>query len=744
MNLRNGLRYGIALVIVMFFTIHASGFRPIPFISLLENQAYDLRLRLTAPNTLDPRIVILDIDEKSLKEVGRWPWNRDIIAALLDNLFDHYGIQVLGFDVLFPEADRDSGLDVMDQLAEGPLKENLEYLSMLEQIRPQLERDKIFAQSMKDRAVVLGYYFKNEGSHGDAKMAAGMLPAPTLTADMFGNPKIPFVSATGFGANLPILQQAADSAGYVDMPLIDNDGIIRRLPLVQKYNGELYGTLSLSVVRSLMGNPPISLTVNPGLESETIDLGLEWIDAGGFKIPVDEYGAAMVNYAGPFPSFPYIPAIDVLLKKAPRESLEGTIVLVGTTAAGLLDMRSTPMQAIYPGVEVHANMIANILDESFKERPGYTRGIDTVLILLSGILLTFLLRRLPIIWSFVSATSVAGLLIGLNIYAWTQLNMIFPIVAQVLSITFLFVLHIFMQVFVENRSKRQLARMFGQYIPPELVDEMSGKEDGFSLEGETREMTVLFSDIRGFTSMSENLEPKQLTQLMNEYLTAMTGCVHQHRGTIDKYIGDALMAFWGAPLDDPDHARHAVMSSLEMVERLPEVNRVFKEKGWKPIKIGIGLNTGKMNVGNMGSEFRMSYTVLGDAVNLGSRLESLTKRYGVSIIVSESTAAAVPELSYRELDLVRVVGKQEPIAIFEPISAKEQAEHGHAQEMDLYKLALQKYRSQQWHEAKALLTQLIVKHQGRILYQMYLGRCIQFIKTPPDKDWDGVSNLTSK
>jgi adenylate cyclase len=231
---------------------------------------------------------------------------------------------------------------------------------------------------------------------------------------------------------------------------------------------------------------------------------------------------------------------------------------------------------------------------------------------------------------------------------------------------------------------------------------------------------------------------------MNEYLTAMTGCVHDHRGTIDKYIGDALMAFWGAPLNDPEHAEHAILSSLAMIEKLPEVNKRFEEKGWQPIKIGIGLNTGKMNVGNMGSEFRMSYTVLGDAVNLGSRLESLTKRYGVSIIVSESTATAVPNITYRELDLVRVVGKQEPITIYEPISQAESATPQFVKESSLYRLALQKYRSQQWYEAKALFTQLVNKFHGRILYQMYIGRCVQFINNPPDKDWDGVCNFTSK
>ncbi|MDH5545345.1 MAG: adenylate/guanylate cyclase domain-containing protein [Gammaproteobacteria bacterium] len=741
---RSGLRYGISTMLMLFFLLHATGLFPIPFLATLENQAYDLRLKLTAPHTTDPRVVILDIDENSLKKVGRWPWDRDIIAALMNDLFDFYGIQVLGFDVLFAEEDRDAGLDIMDQLADGPLKDDAAFRQTLEQIRPQLERDRILAESFQNRPVVLGYYFKNRRSHGDVDLQSGNLPTPALSKEMMQHQGIPFLDATGYGANLPILQQAAMSGGFIDMPFIDDDGIIRRLPLVQEYDGELYGTLSLSIVRALLGNPPLQLTVAPGLNDKGTNLGLEWIEVGGFRIPVDEYGAAMINYLGPFPSFPYVSAIDVLTHKAPKEVLEGTIVLVGTTAAGLLDMRSTPMQAVYPGVEVHANMVLNILDESFKERPVYVRGIDSVLLLGLSTLLILLLPRLSLTMSFLVAISTLAAVAWINIYSWTQLNLIVPIVSQALSVSSIFIVHIFMQVFVENRSKKQLARVFGQYVPPELVDEMSRHQEGYGMEGETREMTVLFSDIRGFTNMSENMEPKQLTLLMNEYLTEMTSCVHHHRGTIDKYIGDALMAFWGAPLSDPQHARNALLSSMEMIERLPEVNARFEEKGWKPINIGIGLNTGKMNVGNMGSRFRMSYTVLGDAVNLGSRLESLTKRYGVSIIVSESVAAQVPELHYRELDLVRVVGKKQPITIYEPLASDLHQQAKVQEELGLYETALSLYRQQRWLDARTIFTDLIMHHRGRLLYQMYIGRCVHFLKEPPPEDWDGVYNISSK
>jgi len=311
-------------------------------------------------------------------------------------------------------------------------------------------------------------------------------------------------------------------------------------------------------------------------------------------------------------------------------------------------------------------------------------------------------------------------------------------------IVLIFMLHMTYGFFIESRGKRQLANLFGQYIPPELVDEMSESPQEYSLEGENREMTVLFSDVRGFTSISEGMDPRQLTQLMNALLTPMTRVIHKNRGTIDKYMGDAIMSFWGAPLADSEHARHALYAAMEMMGELKIMQQEFKQRGWPDVNIGIGLNTGNMNVGNMGSEFRMAYTVLGDAVNLGSRLEGLTKNYGVNIIVSETTRAEIPEFVFRELDLVRVKGKNEPVAIFEPIGHKNDLEKSVASELRSYKQALKNFRAQSWDKAEQDFFNLTRLDPDRLLYQVYLDRVAFYRSEPPGVDWDGVFTHTSK
>ena len=313
-----------------------------------------------------------------------------------------------------------------------------------------------------------------------------------------------------------------------------------------------------------------------------------------------------------------------------------------------------------------------------------------------------------------------------------------------LLIVLIFMLHMTYGYFIESRGKRQLANLFGHYIPPELVDEMSKSPEEYSLEGETREMTVLFSDVRGFTSISEGMDPKQLTQLMNALLTPMTRVIHKNRGTIDKYMGDAIMSFWGAPLADPEHARHALDAAMEMMDELKIMQADFKQRGWPDVNIGIGLNTGNMNVGNMGSEFRMAYTVLGDAVNLGSRLEGLTKNYGVNIIASENTINEIPEYLSRELDLVRVKGKNEPVAIFEPIGHRNDLDESAISELNAYRQALSHFRAQSWDKAEADFFNLRQVNPERLLYQVYLDRIKFYRREPPGNDWDGVFTHTSK
>jgi adenylate cyclase len=472
--------------------------------------------------------------------------------------------------------------------------------------------------------------------------------------------------------------------------------------------------------------------------------GLEWLKLKDKRIPVDAQISSLIPYRGQQGSFQFVSASDVLNGKVAPEVLKNKIVLVGTTAPGLMDLRATPVQNIYAGVEIHANMIAGILDQNIKEHPAYMLGAEFITLMLVGLLLALLLPALSPLWATAVAVGVFILSVILNLAMWQFANLALPLASLLLMISGIYVLNMSYGFFVESRGKRRLTGLFGQYVPPELVDEMAQNPEAISLEGESREMTVLFSDVRGFTTISEGMDPKQLTQLMNEFLTPMTHVIHHNRGTIDKYMGDAIMSFWGAPLKDPDHARHAMHAAMGMIESLGTLQAQFEAKGWPKIEIGIGLNSGAMTVGNMGSEFRMAYTVMGDAVNLGSRLESLTKNYGVHIIVSESTKDKVPEYAYRELDIVRVKGKDEPVAIFEPICEAGKEDEETKDELKLYREAIRLYRSQNWDLAELQFINLQKLNPQRYLYEMYAKRIVYFRLSPPDKGWDGVYTHESK
>jgi len=737
---RHAIRVALSLSVVILLLLHATGTFQLGFVNRLENFTYDVRLNLMMPGTVDDRIVIVDIDEKSLQEEGRWPWGRNKLAQMVDKLFDDYSIQVLGFDVVFAEKDESSGLKSLEDIQQNYLRSDSDFGQVVEKLRPQLDYDQLFAKSMQGRNVVLGYYFRRDDNK-DGRV--GVLPAPSFVDGSFKGKNITFMEATGFGANLEVLQQNAIAAGHFN-PDPDADGISRKVPMVMNLDGSVYEALSIAVARVALGNTKLEAGFAEGLGVGKKYAGLEWLKLGDKRIPVDANVSALIPYRGVQGSFPYVSATEVLSGKVPKEILKGRIVLVGTTAPGLMDLRATPVQNIYAGVEIHANMIAGILDQNIKQRPAYTLGAEFLILLLTGLLLALLLPALTPLWATALTIGVLTFSVIFNLFVWQLGNLVLPLASSLLLITAVYVLNMSYGFFVESRGKRQLAGLFGQYVPPELVDEMARNPEAISLEGESRELTVLFSDVRGFTTISEGLDPKQLTQLMNEFLTPMTHVIHHSRGTIDKYMGDAIMAFWGAPLADPQHASHAVRAGLEMIAGMTKLQEQFKAKGWPAIKIGVGLNTGEMTVGNMGSEFRMAYTVMGDAVNLGSRLEGLTKNYGVYIIVSEFTKEKAPEYLYRELDIVRVKGKDEPVMIFEPICELGQEDKSIKDELKLYRETLKLYRAQNWDLAEMQFINLQQMYPERYLYRMYLERITYYRQNPPGADWDGVFTFQTK
>lgn len=737
---RHAMRIGLSMAVILVSLLQAAGTINLGFLQRLENYTYDLRLQWTMPNSLDKRIVILDIDEASLQQQGHWPWPRNKLAHMIDVLFDQYKIDVLGFDVVFAERDESSGLKNLEELARQELRGDAGFKTALEKLRPQLSYDQIFANSLKNRRVVLGYYFRHDEAAKNGRV--GLLPPPALDRGTFDPHGIGAVVASGYAANLPELQQQAVTGGYFNAsPLVDPDGVLRRVSLLQMYDGALYETLSLSVAKLALRESKLDL----GYEGEEkSSIALESIKLGKRRIPVDIDVAALIPYHGRQGSFPFVSASDVLQKKVPANILQGAIVLVGTTAPGLMDLRNTPVQESYPGVEAHANLIAGILDGNVKERPAFTIGLEFILLLTVGALLALALPALNPLWATVLAATVMTALTAFNLYMWQVSNLVLPLASLLMVAAVLYVFNMSYGFFIESRGKRMLAGLFGQYVPPELVAEMAEDPDSFTLAGESREMTVLFSDVRGFTSISEGLDPKQLTQLMNEYLTPMTHVIQRYRGTIDKYMGDAIMAFWGAPLPDGQHAKHALMAALDMIADLDQLNQHFKAKGWPPISIGIGLNTGEMTVGNMGSEFRLAYTAMGDAVNLGSRLEGLTKEYGVEIIVSEYTRAAVPDFVYRELDCVRVKGKDKPVAIFQPICPAGKGSPAVMEELADYSEALNLYRAQNWDLAEEKFGELQRNYPERYLYALYGKRIAYYRDHPPGEHWDGSFTFTTK
>jgi adenylate cyclase len=743
MQFQRIVRLTLSALILLVLLLDTTNIYRYPFLAQLENWSYDARLNFLRPNSIDNRIVIVDIDENSLAQVGRWPWPRDKLATLVDNLFNHYEVAVVGFDTVFAEGDESSGLAAFEGLASGELNQDFQYQKAFERIRPSLEYDRIFAASLEGRNVVMGYYFRPsvpEAENGKT----GLLPAPVRIMENQWAERLSIKNPAGYTGNLEVLQSAAVFGGYFDNPLVSGDGVFRRVPLVQTHEGQLYSSLALATTRAFLGNPEIEFDIETDGGKNSQDYyALETISVGEHRIPVDNNAAAYVPYRGRQGSFPYLPIHQVLIREIDPALLKGKIVLIGATAPGLLDLRSTPVQAIYPGVEIHANLISGILDQSINHRPAWTNAYEFALLILIGISMTLLLPVVSPLLAAVGSLGVSLLLIGGSVMAWNS-HLILPLASPLLLVGMIFTLHMTYGFFIESRGKRQLARLFGQYIPPELVDEMSKSPAEFSLDGESREMTVLFSDVRGFTTISEGMDPRQLTQLMNALLTPMTRVIHRNRGTIDKYMGDAIMSFWGAPLTDSEHARHALYAALEMIIELKIIQADFRARGWPEVNIGIGLNTGVMNVGNMGSEFRMAYTVLGDAVNLGSRLEGLTSKYGVNIIVGESTRGAIPEFIFCELDLVRVKGKNEPVAIFEPVGLKHGIDKSVTSELSSYEQALRSFRSLNWDRAEVEFSNLIQSNPGRKLYQVYLDRIMYFRVAPPADDWGGVFDHTSK
>jgi adenylate cyclase len=692
------------------------------------------------PRGVDERIVILDIDEKSLGEIGRWPWGRNLMAELVEKLFDRYGVAIVGFDVVWAERDTSSGIDTLDALAEKDFRQVGVFQELYRKIRPSLDNDGLFATAIRGRPVVLGYYFNSEQS----AVKANAIPEPVLPKGTFAGRNIGFTRWVGYTGNLPVYLNNAAAAGHFN-PLVDFDGVSRRVPMILEFDGAYYESLSLAMVRVILGMPK----VEPGYPSERFLTkgygGLEWLKVGPITIPVDDTASALIPYRGRKFSFPYISLSDVIKDRVVPERLRGKIALVGTTAPGLLDLRSTPVDSVYPGVEIHANLIAGMLDRTLKEKPLFVQGAEVILLAIGGVVLAVLIPMLSALWATLAAIAGTALMVALNVAVWSKGDMVLPLATSLLTIGALYVMNMAYGYFVESRSKRQFTELFGQYVPPELVDRMAADPSKYNMEPRSAELTILFSDVRGFTGISEALRPEELREYINEYLTNMSSIIRsRYRGTLDKYIGDAIMAFWGAPVEDAQHARNGVLAGLEMQKECEALNARFVARGWPTLKIGVGLNSGTVRVGDMGSQVRRAYTAMGDAVNVASRLEGRTKAYGVGVLVGEATRNLVKDVVFREVDRIKVKGKDEALGIYEPLGLESEIGKSMLDELRLWNQTLRAYRARQWDQAEINLLNLTRMNPDCALYQMYAERVAEKRRAPPPPGWDGVTAFDEK
>jgi adenylate cyclase len=720
-------RWLVGLLILAVFLLHPlTQFGKTALLAKLEAISYDARLKLTLPNRDDPQVVIIDINEPSLQREGRWPWSRDKLARLTTQLLDRYQARAVGFDVVFAEPDRSSGIDVLERLAQRDLKDDRGYVATLDRLRSELDFDARFADAIRGKAVILGFGFTYEAQQ------IGALPPPLFHAQDIGGGIIPIQPAVGYTAAIAELSQAAAGSGHVD-PFFDADNVVRRVPMVELYRNAYYPALSLAIARVVLE----AKRVTPHFDS---DNRLDGFDVGGLALPTAADGTALIPFRGKPKTFRYYSAADVLAGTAPAD-FAGAIALVGTTAKGLQDLRPTPLAADFPGVEIHASLLSGMLNQNLKSVPANANAIEALIMLLTGLVVLFVIPYRDPLFNALGVVAVMGLVAAANLLLWIKLNEVVPVAATLLMLAVLFGWNMLAGFMREERKIRRVSAMFGEYVPRERVAQMVESGERYSMVGESRTMTVLFSDVRDFTALSENLPPRELSAMLNAYLTPMTEIIHAHRGTVDKYVGDAIMAFWGAPIDNPNHARDAVLAALAMQRRISSLAQEFKKRGWPELVIGVGINTGAMNVGDMGSEFRKAYTVLGDAVNLASRLEGLTKEYGVAVIIGEDTRAAVPDIRCREIDRVRVKGRAHPVTIFEPLPEAEEASAG---EIAAWEKALLQYRERRFADAAASLAALASAHPATRLYAYFAQRCAAYAAARPPADWDGATNFATK
>jgi adenylate cyclase len=717
------------VLILLFLGLHA--WNP-ALIEAARLKVFDQYMRIKPRQPLQPSpVVIVDIDEASLEEVGQWPWPRTVFAQLIDRLAK-MGAVVVAFDVIFAEPDRLSPVEFAATLGGvDPM--------IVAGLRALPDNDTAMAETMRYYNVVLGQPASTRPLTQDKAASA----PPMTVAEINGDPRPYLLKFADLVRSVPILEQAARGIGLVTFNA-DLDGIVRRVPAVVDVSGRIVPTLAIESLRVATGQPTIATRSGQG--------GIQAIILQGVAIPTDGQGNIWIHYA---PSDPdrYVSAADVLAGRIDAGQIANRIVIVGTSAAGLGDIKATPVAARMPGVEVHAQLLETIYANDHLRRPSYAPGAERMVFVGAGLLLAVVGPLIPAgLLPVVLLVSTAAA-VGISWYAFAYQNLLIDSAFPAFAVVALVLWLALAKYIREQAMRRSIRSAFGQYLSPVMVDQLVSDPDQLTLTGETRELSIMFSDIRNFTTLSETYadRPEDLTRFMNHYLTAMTEQIMQRSGTIDKYIGDAIMAFWNAPLDVPDHARLACLAALGMTKRVRELSEEAEATGADRapgIRIGVGINSGECYVGNMGSDQRFNYSVLGDPVNVASRLEGQSKTYGVEIVVGDTTMAAAPELAGLRLDLVRLKGKTQPVWLFGLLGDAEVAgSEAFAELVRAHDAMLAAYRRQDWDGVSQHLSECRARG-GRFslerLYQLYDDRVAALRQDPPGPDWDGVYEALSK
>ncbi|WP_285905966.1 CHASE2 domain-containing protein [Pseudodesulfovibrio pelocollis] len=705
------------------------------FLRLLDHKVYDQYLRSYHEANATNVPVVIDIDEKSLNELGQFPWPRYRMAMLLKYL-QAYGAAAVATDILFAEEDRTSPRVLIRQL-----KEEMKIDIAIQGLPPALEdNDELLARNIATGPFVLGFDFmtraleRDEGAHPSPECAITPAKVAVLAPPGAPSPHDVLFRAEEAICPLPVLAKAARRSGFITIAP-DEDSVYRRVPLLFSWNGEFYPSLALAALMEATGMESMVLKMS--------SIGVESVRLGSTVIPTDERGRMLINYRGGMKTFEYVSAADVLGKRLPAGALAGKIAIIGTSAAGLKDIRATPLDPGYPGVEAHATVVDNILSKQFLVIPDWAKGVELAMILAMGLLTTLLLMWARAAWLALPLLGLGWAMWYATVRLYTEhslfISPLYPFIT--LGLTFLMLTAI--KFWREEHAKKFIHGAFAHYLAPSVISQIMDDPGSLSLDGQEKEITIQFSDVRSFTSLSEKLTPTQVTNLLHDYLTPMTRIITSHQGTLDKFIGDAVMAFWNAPLDIENHQLKALQAALEQLDRLDDLNKLFVEKYGFPIAVGIGVHCGRVRVGNMGSADLFDYTLIGDNVNLASRLEGLTKYYGQKLVVSQAIVDACGDAyRFRILDSVRVKGKEKPVTIYTAYTADEADRR--EDELAAYEKAHDLYLAQRFDEARAVFEALLSRGLEPVLYEMYIERCRHLAEEPPGADWDGVFTHKTK